>query len=186
MLIQSFSDQPIAASVTRTAWALNVRSRTLRAEIDLPNTGGSMPDDLPNVVKDGISRVKLPSTSAQILPGMYAYGQVTIKRPDVWTIPNAALDYFENKACYWTVVDGRAVRMEVHTGVTDGQWTEVTSCRPLAAGAATWTPINGSEQVVLADDVSTLTDGMSLKVAPEHETSKADGAAATSAQLPRR
>ena len=46
-------------SVTRTSWALNVKSRTLRAEIDLPN---------PN---------------SQLLPGMYAYAKVIIERPDV-------------------------------------------------------------------------------------------------------
>ena len=54
--------------VTRTSWALNVKSRTLRAEIDLPNPG------------------------SQLLPGMYAYGKVIIERPGVRALPVAALD----------------------------------------------------------------------------------------------
>ena len=44
-------------------WALNVKSRTLRAEIDLPNPGG------------------------QLLPGMYAYANVIIERPGVRALP---------------------------------------------------------------------------------------------------
>ena len=35
---RGFGGRWISASVTRTAWSLNVKSRTLRAEIDLPNT----------------------------------------------------------------------------------------------------------------------------------------------------
>ncbi len=57
VLAKAYRDQPISGSVTRTSWALNVKSRTLRAEIDLPN---------PN---------------SQLLPGMYAYAKVIIERP---------------------------------------------------------------------------------------------------------
>ena len=59
VLAKGYRDQPIPGSVTRTSWALNVKSRTLRAEIDLPN---------PN---------------SQLLPGMYAYAKVIIERPGV-------------------------------------------------------------------------------------------------------
>ena len=54
----AYRDEWLPASVTRLSWALNVRSRTMRAEIDLPNPG------------------------AQVRPGMYAYGKVLIKRPE--------------------------------------------------------------------------------------------------------
>ncbi len=54
----AYRDEWIPASVTRLAWALNTHSRTMRAEIDLPNSGG------------------------QILPGMYAYGKVVVDRPE--------------------------------------------------------------------------------------------------------
>ena len=37
VLAKGYRDQPIPGTVTRTSWALNVKSRTLRAEIDLPN-----------------------------------------------------------------------------------------------------------------------------------------------------
>ena len=60
---KGFRDKPIPGNVTRTSWALNVKSRTLRAEIDLPN---------PN---------------SQLLPGMYAYAKVIIERPGVRALP---------------------------------------------------------------------------------------------------
>ena len=59
----AFRDKELPATVTRTSWALNVKSRTLRAEIDLHNT------------------------DSQILPGMYAYGKVIIERPNVRALP---------------------------------------------------------------------------------------------------
>ena len=55
----AYRDEWMPASVTRLAWALNNKSRTMRAEIDLPNY------------------------ETQILPGMYAYGEVVVERPAV-------------------------------------------------------------------------------------------------------
>src|SRR5262249_13129619 len=66
VLIQAFRDEPIQANVTRTSWALNTKSRTVRVEIDLPNT------------------------DSKILPGMYAYASIPIERPNVWTLPRSA------------------------------------------------------------------------------------------------
>ena len=60
---QGFRDEPTTGNGHAHSWALNVKSRTLRAEIDLPNT------------------------DSQLLPGMYAYAKVIIERPDV---PGAA------------------------------------------------------------------------------------------------
>jgi multidrug efflux pump subunit AcrA (membrane-fusion protein) len=139
--IRAFRDQWIPATVTRTSWALNVKSRTLRAEIDLPNT------------------------SSEILPGMYAYGKVIIERPNVRALPTSALVNSGEKTYYWRYEDGHAVRTEVQTGVSDGKWTEVTS-RQLAQQTITedyWTPIDGSEQV-LVGDLSLLTEGCPVRL----------------------
>ncbi len=102
VLVKDYRDEPIPGDVTRTSWALNVKSRTLRAEIDLPNTG------------------------SQILPGMYAYAEVTVERPGVRSLPLAALTYRGDQASYWRYADGKSVQTEVETGVSDGQWIEVT------------------------------------------------------------
>jgi multidrug efflux pump subunit AcrA (membrane-fusion protein) len=144
VLAKAYRDQPITGSVTRTSWALNVKSRTLRAEIDLPNL------------------------NSQILPGMYAYARVIIERPGVRALPLAALSYSGDQTFCWRYDDGHAVRSEIHTGVTDGEWIEVTDRRvppSTPAGADPWVAIDGSEQVILGD-LSTLADGAGVRVNP--------------------
>ena len=110
VLVRAYRDQPIPGTVTRTSWALNIKSRTLRAEIDLPNPG------------------------SQILPGMYAYAKVIIERPGVWALPVSALMHIEKtilhigeKTFCWTYENGHAKRIEVETGLSDGEWIEVTN-----------------------------------------------------------
>jgi hypothetical protein len=154
VLIRAFRDQPMPATVTRTSWALNVTSRTLRAEIDLPNTG------------------------AQILPGMYAYGKVHIERPGVRALPLTALAYSGDKTFFWRYAkEGdteRAVRTEVQTGITDGTWIEVTNRQepPTADGQDPWVPINGSEQVIVTGDLSLLSDAAPVRVAQAPPSAK--------------
>jgi multidrug efflux pump subunit AcrA (membrane-fusion protein) len=127
VLAKAFRDEPIVGTVTRTSWALNVKSRTLRAEIDLPNTGSQVPDDLPATTREALTKIKMPTTKNQILPGMYAYGKVIIDRPDVMALPVSALAHSGEKTFYWSYENGNAVRTEVQTGVSDGEWIEVTN-----------------------------------------------------------
>jgi multidrug efflux pump subunit AcrA (membrane-fusion protein) len=146
VLARAFRDEELPAKVTRTSWALNVKSRTLRAEIDLHN-----PD-------------------SQLLPGMYAYGKVVIERKGVRALPVDALVHSGAQSFCWRYQNGKAVRTEVETGVDDGEWVEVTNLRidgsPPAPGADDWTPIDGSEQVILGD-LSILIDGSPVKPASE-------------------
>ena len=93
VLVKGYRDQPIPGTVTRTSWALNIKSRTLRAEIDLPN---------PN---------------SQLLPGMYAYAKVIIERPGVRALPLTALTHCGEKTYCWKYENGQAVRTEIQTGV---------------------------------------------------------------------
>jgi multidrug efflux pump subunit AcrA (membrane-fusion protein) len=143
VLVKGYRDEPIPATVTRTSWALNMKSRTLRAEIDLPNRGG------------------------QLLPGMYAYAKVIIERPDVRALPEEALTYSEDKAYCWTLQDGRAARMELRTGVSDGEWIEVTNrlSPKVEKGEHPWVPIDGREQVLMGD-LTLLADGVPVQVVP--------------------
>ena len=142
VLAQAYRDEPIPGTVTRTSWALNVKSRTLRAEIDLPNPG------------------------SQLLPGMYAYAKVIIERPGVRALPVSALTYSGDKTFCWMYKDGHAQRTEIQTGVSDGQWIEVTNLqRPTESTVDhPWMPVNGSEQVILGD-LSILADGAPVEVA---------------------
>ncbi|MBV8309601.1 MAG: efflux RND transporter periplasmic adaptor subunit [Planctomycetaceae bacterium] len=143
VLAKAYRDQPIPGTVTRISWALNMKSRTLRAEIDLPNPG------------------------SQLLPGMYAYGKVIIERPGVRALPLAALTHSGDQTFCWIYDNGHAVRTEIRTGVSDREWIEVTNLQRPAASHVDqpWTPINGSEKVILGD-LSILADGAPVEVAP--------------------
>src|SRR5262249_26295689 len=142
VLARAYRDAELPATVTRTSWALNVKSRTLRAEIDLPNPG------------------------SQLLPGMYAYGKVIIEHPGVRALPVDAVIPSGEKTFCLTYKDGHVVRTEIETGISDGEWVEVTNRRVAASGDdGSWTPIDGSEQVVLGD-LSILNDGTPVRVAP--------------------
>jgi len=202
VLAKGFRDEPIVATVTRTSWALNVKSRTLRAEIDLPNSGRKIPDDLPKSTREALGRVKMPRTDTELLPGMYAYGKVIIERPDVLSLPVAALMHSGDQQTFcWTHENGKAVRTEIQTGVSDGEWIEVSNRRfkppagpgvhnisfggpmeiaqdqpPAGLDDAWWVPFDGSEQVILGD-LSILTDGGPVQIA---SATIAGGDAATS------
>jgi HlyD family secretion protein len=166
VLVRAFRDQPIPATVTRTSWALDIQSRTLRAEIDVTNPG------------------------SQLLPGMYAYAKVLIERRGVRALPLAALMHqgdhtvlqVGEKSFCWMYERGRAKRIEVETGINDGEWIEVTNRRVPLLGAASnsqhpWTPIDGTEQMILGN-LSILTEGVPVQVAPASDATKvASGAA---------
>jgi multidrug efflux pump subunit AcrA (membrane-fusion protein) len=129
VLVKAYRDEPIPAAVTRISWALNPTSRTLRTEIDLANPKG------------------------QLLPGTYAYVKLEIERPGVRALPLDAVTYTGDKAYCFLYENGHAMRTEIRTGVTDGEWIEVTNRRAPDAessiGEVTWTPIDGSERVIL-------------------------------------
>ena len=141
--IWAYRDEWLPASVTRISWALNPKSRTMRAEIDLPN-----PD-------------------SKILPGMYAYGKVIVDRPNVRAMPKTALTHAGGKSFVWLYENGHAVRTEVQTGVNDGKWIEVINRRiqTKSPDEENWEPIDGSEQVLIGHKLSTLTEGAPVRLA---------------------
>jgi HlyD family secretion protein len=136
--VQALSDEEVDASVTRTSWSLRPQSRTLRAEIDLPN-----PD-------------------ARLLPGMYAYGRVLIDRSNVRALPMEAVTEIGNQPCCYLYKDGKAVQTPLQTGIDDGKWVEVSKKRVKGR----WTDLTGTEEVVVGD-LSEVSDGQPVKVEPE-------------------
>jgi len=149
VLVEAFSNKPLEGTVTRTSWALNAKSRTLRAEIDLPN---------PN---------------SELLPGMYAYARVIIERDGVKALPVSSLTYIGEKTYCWTYKDGKAVRNEIQTGVTDGKWIEVRNMQRQVASNAEhpWRPVDGSEEFIVGD-VSILADGTPVEVSSTPDAQK--------------
>jgi HlyD family secretion protein len=128
--IEALGGHEIEAEVTRTSWALNVTTRTLRVEVDVPN-----PD-------------------RRILPNMYAYGRVEVTRSDVWAVPLEALVEIGNQTCCYMYQDGKAVLLPVQRGLDDGAWAEVSRKRV----GGVWTPFDGGEQIIVGD-LSQISDG---------------------------
>ena len=139
--VPALAGREFPAQVTRTSWALNSTSRTLQAQIELPNPKG------------------------EFLPGMYAYGSVLIERPDVRALPASAITQIGNQTCCYLVVDGKAVRTPVQTGVSDGSWVEVTGKSVKSAGSSeeAWVAFDGAEAVI-DGDLSGISDGAPVKV----------------------
>lgn len=134
--IPAYHDHEIAAHVTRTSWALNVKSRTLRAEIDLLNH------------------------RADLRPGMYAYSTVSVTRHQVRALPLAAVVEIDNDKACWFLRDGKATRVPVRVGLNDGTWVEILK-KKIDNRWIHWT---GAEAVILADP-SELSEGGEVEVA---------------------
>lgn len=97
------------AMVSRIAYGLDETTKTMRAEIDLPNR------DL------------------KIRAGMYA--KIQIQRGghrEALAVPNEAVGNVKGQSFVWVVRDGRAKKIEVKTGVRDEKMTEILAADLIA------------------------------------------------------
>jgi multidrug efflux pump subunit AcrA (membrane-fusion protein) len=127
--------EEIEAVVTRTSWSLQFRTRTLRAEVDLPN-----PD-------------------AGLFPGMYAYASLIIDRKDVWAVPLDATTQLGEQRCIYLHEGGKAVMTPVQTGIDDGKFLELYHKQVNGK----WVNFDGSEQVIQGE-LTELADGGKVDV----------------------
>jgi HlyD family secretion protein len=135
---EALSGLQIPATVTRTSWAIRENTRTLRAEIDLARKD-----------YDGLR------------PGMYVCAKVLVQRPNVYALPQQTLVVLGNQTYCYLLRGKKAVKTPVQVGIGDGTWVEVEQMKI----GDHWSKVAGNENVILAD-LSELTDGQSVKVAP--------------------
>lgn len=126
--IRPFGDaiEPLDAAVTRIASSLNPGTRTMRAEIDMPNPDG------------------------RLLPGMYA--QVTLEldaQENALTLPASTLLTEAGQAYVFTVRGDRAVRTTVKIGRDDGIRVEITA----GLGDDDWVVTTGKGLISDADPI---------------------------------
>jgi RND family efflux transporter MFP subunit len=96
-------DDPLKAKVSRTSGSLDPKSRTLLAEIDLPNKSGLL------------------------LPGAYFIGKIELEHhPNVISIPSTAVGVEKAGKFVFVVAGGKAKRVPVTTGFDNGAFTEIT------------------------------------------------------------
>lgn len=102
--VQGIKAKRLEATVTRTAWALDPKSRTLRIELDIPN-----PDP-------------------KLRPGLYVYVTLTSQEhKDVLAVPNTAVVKDKENTYCVVVQDGKARRKPVVLGLNDATHTEIAS-----------------------------------------------------------
>ena len=141
--VMALADREFNVPVTRTSLALHSQSRTLQAEIDLPNPQN------------------------ELLPGMYAYGAIYIDRPRVLAIPMSAVVDVGSQTCCYIARNGKAVRMQIQSGVDDGTWVEVVERRsfPTTGVPGPWENFTGAEQIINSD-LSEISEGTLVTIAP--------------------
>jgi RND family efflux transporter MFP subunit len=102
--LQAMKKQTIEGKVTRTAWALDPKTRTIRTEIDIPNPGG------------------------KLRPGLYAYATVIVEEHrDVLTIPATAVVQDQSRTFCVIVSQNKAMRRAIVIGLNDGTRAEVVT-----------------------------------------------------------
>lgn len=102
--LQALNGRTVEGKVTRTSFALDPATRTLRVEIDLPNPDGTL------------------------RPGLYANATIVAEEhPDALTVPTTAIVREGNRTFCTVVAGGRASRRPVEVGLSDGTNAEILS-----------------------------------------------------------
>lgn len=144
--VQALPGQNFAGRVARISWSLDPIARTLRAEVDVPNS-------------DSLLR-----------PGMYAYATLTGEQPTALTLPRSAVvtegDITSGYRTYcWQVEDGKVRRLAVELG-GPGDRERVAVLRKQSRTNGPWEPFTGTEEI-LRGDLSGLKEGQAVQVDAE-------------------
>ncbi len=137
--VQALQDRRFEGRVSRTSWVLDSQSRTLRAQIDLPNPDG------------------------RLRPGLYATAQIAVERPGGLTLPVSAILTQDDEPAVFRVEDGKAVRTPVKLGMRQGDRVEVLQKQtvgPRHGQPAKWADPTGDEVIVARPGA--LTDGQEV------------------------
>ena len=99
---ESLPGRTIYGTITRFAQALDEATKTMLAEIELPNPAG------------------------ELRPGLYVSTRIIVERkPDALVLPAEALFVEKTRSSVFTVADGKAKRVTVKTGFNDGGVVEM-------------------------------------------------------------
>jgi HlyD family secretion protein len=138
--IQALPGQTFTGEVARISWSLDRTTRTLRAEIDVPNADG------------------------RLRPGMYAYATLSADVPGVRTLPRSAVategDVTSGYRTYcYQVVDGKARRLLIEQGASDSERVEVLRKQTRKDGP--WEPFTETEEII-AGGLGEVHDGQDV------------------------
>jgi RND family efflux transporter MFP subunit len=129
----------VEGQVTRSAYVLDPKARTLRTEIDVAKPG-------------------------KLVPGMYAYVTLRTVHRKVWTLPAPAVVFKEHEAYCFQVVKGKAWKTPLQTGLSDGKDVEVFKIlrKPAGGRERRWENVTGKERVV-GKNANQIKDGQEVR-----------------------
>jgi multidrug efflux pump subunit AcrA (membrane-fusion protein) len=139
--VPALDDFEVTGEVTRWSWAVEGQSRTLRAQVNLPNADG------------------------RLRPGMYADARLAVERPGVWAVPAAAVWTQDDQPTVLVVEDGTARRLAVKVGLRHGGLVQLLKKQapPAAPGESPeWLDLTGREEIVV-ESPAAIADGQALK-----------------------
>ena len=123
-------------------------------------------DEIEKNTRSEMVEVEIDNKSEKLLPGMYAYAMVAIKRPEVHALPLAAVTQIGNQSFCYFLHDGKAVQMTIQTGPNDGKWIEVDNKKV----QNNWVTFTGDEQIIVGD-LAEISDGQAVDVVESSPTS---------------
>jgi RND family efflux transporter MFP subunit len=136
--VQALKGEQFKGLVTRSAWALDPKARTLRTEIDVRNPDG------------------------RLRPGMYAYAVITVAHKNVLALPVAAVVTQGEQTFGYRVEGDKAIRTPIKVGFRDAQFVEVLKwLKPGPEGA--WQDFKDDADFI-ASGAATLSDGQAVTV----------------------
>jgi membrane fusion protein, multidrug efflux system len=101
--LHELQDRSFTGTITRSTLALDPSTRSLLVEVDLPN-----PDHL-------------------LRPGTFAEMAIALREiPNALVLPPQAINSTAKATTAFVVEQGMAKTVTLHTGITDGQWIEIT------------------------------------------------------------
>jgi RND family efflux transporter MFP subunit len=129
---------PGPLKITRNSWALDPTSRSLRAEVDLPN-------------KDG-----------RLRPGMYLHARIVNPTAEHWTLPTSAV-IKKDDGMFCCQIDemGKVIYRRVQVGRGDGERIEILRCQKVAS-TTEWDELTGNETFAVRP--SGLLDGATVRM----------------------
>jgi RND family efflux transporter MFP subunit len=137
--VPALGNEEFPGNVARTTGVVAPDTRTLRAEIDLPNDN------------------KL------VQPGMYAVVRIDAESADATVLPAGCVLPADETHYVYLVEDGKAVRYRVRVGRTEAGVVQVLGRQRATATTATWVPFGGAEKVVNGN-LGALADGTAVEV----------------------
>ena len=121
--------------VVRSGFSLNPSTRTLQAEIDIPNSDG------------------------HLHPGWYVTVTVVVDRKQVWAVPSNAILYVgQQDYAVFLEINGKPVRTAVIVGPSDDTYTQILRKyvpgdprNPPFANTNEWPTLDGTENVLVGN-----------------------------------